>query len=81
MLEISVKLGRAGRLVIPARFRKAIAISEGDDLVMRLADEKIELFSQKQAVKYAQKLVREYIPEDKSLVDELLEERREDRSL
>lgn len=81
MHEMSVKLGHAGRLVIPAKFRKELAISEGDDLVLRLSKEKLELFSRKQSVKYAQKLVRKYVPKKKSLVDELLAERREDRSL
>ncbi len=80
MATDTVKLGSNGRLVIPATYRKALGVEEGDELVVRLEDGELRLSSRKRAYRQAQALVRRYVPEGVSLSDELLKDRREEAS-
>lgn len=76
MQEYGVRMGDNGRIVIPASYRKALGLSPGDEIVLRLADGEVRLMSRATAVKRAQELVRRYSPEGRSVVDELIAERR-----
>lgn len=74
-----VRIGPGGRVVIPARFRKALGVDIGDDMVMELKDDELRLRSRRAAIKRVQAMVRKYIPDEKrSLADELIAERREE---
>ena len=75
-MEHMTKLGKGGRLVIPAAVRKLIGVSEGDDLILRYRDGRIEVMTVRQAVEAAQSLVARFVPGDRRLVEELLAERR-----
>lgn len=74
--SVEVHLGRQGRLVIPAALRRLLGFEEGDTLVAReeagrLVLEKPETIKQRLKARFAQ------VPSDRSLVDELIAERRE----
>lgn len=71
-----VKIGQDWRLVIPAQFRKALPWKEGDEVILRIEDGELRLTTPEQALRRAQALVRQYIPADRSLADELIAERR-----
>jgi bifunctional DNA-binding transcriptional regulator/antitoxin component of YhaV-PrlF toxin-antitoxin module len=71
-----VELGTGGRLVIPAAFRTALGMKPGDRLTMRLEGNELRVYTQREGIRRAQELVRKYIPEGVSLVDELIAERR-----
>jgi hypothetical protein len=47
----------------------------GDELILRLEGGEVRIFTPRQAVKHAQELVRQYIPQGRLLSDELLAER------
>ena len=75
--SVEVHLGRQGRLVIPAALRRSLGFEEGDTLVAReeagrLVLEKPEMIKQRLKARFAQ------VPNDRSLVDELIAERREE---
>ena len=53
-------------------------IQVGDELVMRLEGGSIRLIPLRQAVKLAQKAVRQYVPKGTSLVDALIQARRDE---
>ena len=53
-------------------------IQVGDELVMRLEDGSIRMIPVRQAVKLAQKAVRQYVPKETSLVDALIRARRDE---
>jgi AbrB family looped-hinge helix DNA binding protein len=76
MIENVTKIGKGGRIVIPAAMRKLIGVSEGDELILRYRDGRLEIMTVRQAVQEAQNLVSRFVPEDRRLVDELLAERR-----
>ena len=69
------KLGKGGRIVIPAAMRKLIGVSEGDELILRYRAGRLEVMTVCQAVQEAQDLVSRYVPEDQRLVQGLLAER------
>jgi bifunctional DNA-binding transcriptional regulator/antitoxin component of YhaV-PrlF toxin-antitoxin module len=62
--------------VLPARYRRALGIDVGDEVMIRLEGEELRLFTRRKAIRDAQALIRRYVPAGRSLVDELIEERR-----
>jgi AbrB family looped-hinge helix DNA binding protein len=79
MIAEVTKLTNGNRVVIPAAIRKSLGLRVGDALTLILQNNgEVCLLTQAEAVRQAQKLVRERIPEGRSLVEELLAERREE---
>jgi AbrB family looped-hinge helix DNA binding protein len=78
MRELRTSITENGRIVIPASFRKALGIEAGEELVMRLEDDELRITTPRLRLARIQKMVRAYIPADRSLVDELIAERREE---
>lgn len=69
-------IAEGGRIVIPADYRRALGLKVGDEVILRLADGEVHILTRRQAIKKAQALVRKHVPERKSLVRELIRERR-----
>lgn len=55
-----------------------MGLRSGDEIIMHLDEEGLHLYTPAQAVARAQALVRRYVPEGRSLSDELISERREE---
>ena len=77
-MEIRTQISKSGRIVLPAKFRKALEIQPGDELVLRLENGSIRMIPLRQAVTLAQKAVRSYVPKGTSLVDALIQVRRDE---
>jgi AbrB family looped-hinge helix DNA binding protein len=73
-----VRVGPAGQIQLPASMREALGLKEGDVLFARLEEGEIHLLTPKAAMQRAQALVRQFLPEGVSLVDELLQDRRQE---
>ena len=73
---VKVRLGPDGRVVIPAVFREALHLKEGDVLIASAEQGELKLLTIPAAVRRAQAIVREFVPEGVSLVDELIQDRR-----
>ena len=78
MTSIRTAVGKNGRIVVPAHYRRSLGLKPGDEVVLVLEENEIRLMSVKEAVRRAQAVVRRYIPAGRSLVDELIRERREE---
>lgn len=79
MITEVTKLTNGYRVVIPSGIRKSMGLRVGDAVTLVLQDNgEVRLLTQAEAVKQAQQLVRKYVPAKRSLVDELLAERREE---
>jgi antitoxin PrlF len=74
-MDATVVLGRQGRLVIPAEVRAALGLGPGDRLHLHLAGPRLVLERQQDAVAELRQLAAK-VPQSRSLVDELLAERR-----
>ena len=71
-------IGQGGRLIIPAAYRKALGLKPGDEVLLTLEDGEIRIVSMRQTIVRAQSLLRRYIPESRSLSEELIKQRREE---
>ncbi len=72
------RLAEGGRLVIPAEFRRELALTPGESLVLDIRDGELRVRSLRRAVERAQALVRPYVPDGVRLSDELIAQRRVD---
>jgi AbrB family looped-hinge helix DNA binding protein len=76
MIEIKTRVGKGGRLVIPAKLRHALGVHVGDEVILQLENGQLRLIPLLQAIALAQAKVRQYVPAGTSLVDTLIQERR-----
>ena len=76
MEAIRTHIDKNGRVLIPAFVRSEWNIKPGDVFVIRIIDNEIRMITLNQAVKNAQSLVRKYVPQNISLVEELIQSRR-----
>ncbi len=70
------KITPGGRLVIPARHRRVLGLKTGDEVLLRVVEGELRILSQAEAVKRAQAMVKRHVKRGRSLVNELLKERR-----
>lgn len=70
------RVGSRGRLTIPVEYRTALGLSEGDPVVLELDEGVLNIRTREVAIKRAQDLVAKHTEGERSLVDELVTERR-----
>jgi len=76
MMNEIAYVDKAGRFVVPARFRKQMGWEFGDKLTLEVVENELSVVSIKQAIRSAQEMVAQRVPAGVSLVDELLEDRK-----
>lgn len=74
-MDAIVVLGQQGRIVIPAHVRVALGLDAGDHLHLHVAGRRLTLERQEDAVAELRGLASN-VPRTRSLVEELLAERR-----
>lgn len=74
-MNATVMLGKQGRLVIPAEVRSALGLSPGDQLHLSFVGRSLVLERPQDAASELRGVARQ-VPGTRSLVDELLIERR-----
>jgi AbrB family looped-hinge helix DNA binding protein len=74
---IEVTVGPQGRLVVPAPLRRRLGIEAGDVLVARAQDDRLVL-ERRDAILARVRGRLAAVPDDVSMVDELIAERREE---
>jgi len=75
-MQIETKVAEDGGIVIPVEILQALRLNAGDKLIFFIEDGELHLLTQQQVIKRAQQIVRRYVPEEHSLVDELMADRR-----
>ena len=66
--------------MVPAKFRKAIGLQPGGSVTVTLEDDALSVRTARDTLSNARALMRAKNPAGKSLVDELLAERRAERA-
>ncbi len=74
--SVWAKIGPDGDIRIPKSFREVLALSPGDDVILRREGEVLQVASRDAAIRQARKIARRFVPEGVSLVDELIADRR-----
>jgi AbrB family looped-hinge helix DNA binding protein len=74
-MDATLVLGKQGRLVIPADIRAALGLAPGDRLHLQVTGQRLTVQRQQDAVAELRGLGAD-VPRTRSLVDELLAERR-----
>ncbi len=74
-MDATLLLGQQGRLVIPADVRLALGLTPGDRLHLHVTGQRLVLERQQDAVAELHRMGSN-VPKARSLVDELLAERR-----
>jgi AbrB family looped-hinge helix DNA binding protein len=75
---IQARINQNGRIVIPSVIRKAMGLKLGDSVVMALEDGVLRIESQQARVRRVQQSLRQLVPADRVLSDELIAERQEE---
>ena len=65
-----------GRTVIPAALRAQLGMEDGDQLIWTVRDGELTVTTRRAQLRKAQAMVRQFVPEGVSLVDELIADRR-----
>jgi AbrB family looped-hinge helix DNA binding protein len=76
-LRARMRVNENGRVVIPAAFRKRLGIGIGDEVELRVEDDELRISTLRRNIERAQRLIRKHVKPGVSLVDELIEERRQ----
>ena len=76
MASVKAKIAEGGRVVIPAEYRRALGLQVGDEIILSLDDDQLRLYTVDAAIRRAQDLVSQYVAPERSLVDEVIAERR-----
>ena len=76
MASQRVKLVEGGKLVISAAFRREMGVKPGDTLIVEMDEGGLRVRSLPSAIQRVQARIRELNPEGRSLVDELIADRR-----
>jgi bifunctional DNA-binding transcriptional regulator/antitoxin component of YhaV-PrlF toxin-antitoxin module len=70
------RLEAGGRIAIPPAILTSWGVDEGEELLVRLEDDGLRVFTRKAGVRAAQEIVRRYVRPGESLVEDLIAERR-----
>lgn len=75
---VKASIDSSGRILVPAKLRKALDLAPGDEVNLTIKGDVLEIRTLDDTISDAQALVRKYVPKKKSLVNELINERRAD---
>jgi AbrB family looped-hinge helix DNA binding protein len=79
MSVIRTKIDKAGRILIPAKLRAELNVEPGDPILLEMSGDELRVRPYRLAIREAQAIIRKYIPDrNRSLVDELIAERRKE---
>jgi antitoxin PrlF len=70
------KLVSGGRIQLPVELRRALSLNDGDTVLLEIVDGEIRVRPLRDVVARIQAQLRDYVPADIRLSDELIAERR-----
>jgi AbrB family looped-hinge helix DNA binding protein len=78
-IKAKARMNQQGRIVIPAECRAAAGLKPGDEVLIEPVGEgELRLLTRRRAIAEAQAIVARYLPANRDLVQELIDQRREE---
>ncbi|MBI5814943.1 MAG: AbrB/MazE/SpoVT family DNA-binding domain-containing protein [Nitrospinae bacterium] len=78
MVTCKTVVSGGGRILIPAKARKALGLTVGDEVIMFIGEGQLTLTSVKKSIAMAQRIAGKYKKRGRSAVEDLFRERREE---
>jgi len=75
---VKARLNENGRIVIPAEIRQKLELRPGDIVLLSVEDDVLKIESHRARVRRIQESLRQFIPQERLLSDELIADRREE---
>jgi AbrB family looped-hinge helix DNA binding protein len=76
--SVSSKINQNGRIVIPAAIRREMGLKAGESLLMEVEDGVLRIESHRARIRRVSVSLRQLIPPERCLSDELIADRREE---
>jgi AbrB family looped-hinge helix DNA binding protein len=75
---VTARLSENGRIVIPAEIRQKLGLSPGDTVLLSVEGYVLKIEPQRARIRRVQESMRQLLPPDRVLSDELIADRREE---
>lgn len=75
---VKAKVSKGGKIAIPSTCKKALNISDGDELLFDIKDDQVIISPVKFTLQKVRKLLKDNNPSGRRLVEELLLERKKE---
>jgi AbrB family looped-hinge helix DNA binding protein len=75
---VTARLSDNGRIVIPAEIRQKLELSPGDTVLLSVEGYVLKIEPQRERIRRIQQSMRQFLPPDRVLSDELIADRREE---
>jgi AbrB family looped-hinge helix DNA binding protein len=75
---VTARLSENGRIVIPAEIRQKLELSPGDTVLLSVEGYVLKIEPQRARIRRIQQSMRQFLPPDRVLSDELIADRREE---
>jgi AbrB family looped-hinge helix DNA binding protein len=75
---VKAKVSRGGKIAIPSICKKALNIRDGDELLFDIQDNQVVVSPVRFALQKVRNLLKQHNTTNKSLVDELIQERKQE---
>jgi AbrB family looped-hinge helix DNA binding protein len=75
---VTARLSDNGRIVIPAEIRQKLGLSPGDTVLLSVEGYVLKIEPQRARIRRIQQSMRQFLPPDRVLSDELIADRREE---
>lgn len=76
MVAIRAKVVEGGRIIVPSSYRKEMGIAKGDTVLIELHGDELRVRPARSALKRLQEKLRAHAPQEGSVVEELIADRR-----
>ncbi len=80
MLTYKTSIGENGRIIIPSKMRKEANLTVGQEIIINLQNGELKISSYNTKLKSIQEAVKRYTKDKGSLVEKLVELRKEEQS-
>ena len=77
-ISVKTKVAQGGRIVIPAKFRDAMGLKTGNNVTLTLRDGCLHISTREAAFRRIEEMMKDKIRPGRSVVEELIRERREE---